>query len=477
MSPRASDKMTRGRDGVYFAAGQGAWATAHKGSDAPSLSDTGMQPKTPRPSGLRLGPASAASGRLAVPDPGTASPPFLTSIRPEAQRGSRGISSEALKILHGIAALDTEKGGPSACVTALCDKLACIADRVTLLSTVCDNRSRVLAPSKAVDLQLVKGYHVLGSDYSPAMRAWLRENGCKYDVMHSNGMWLPPNLYLRKAATEAHKPLIISPHGMLQEAALQRSSWKKRIARRLYEDANLRAAACFHATSPAELQSIRDCGLRQPVAVIPHGVSLDEYAPPSEKRADPTRNVVFLGRLHPHKGLETLLRAWTMHSPGVWKLLVAGNGPEHYRKKLQAEIEALNLQSSVRLCGPVYGETKSKLLADAQVLVLPSKSENFGLVVAEALACGTPVIATKGAPWRDLVEWRCGWWIDVGVAPLAEALKEAMSLPPEKLGEMGQRGRQLIETKYRWDRAARQMIEVYQWLLDGGDKPKCVMTY
>ena len=93
--------MTRGRDGVYFAAGQGAWATAHKGSDAPSLRDTGMQAKTPRPSGLRLGPASAASGRLTVPDPGTASSPFLASIRPAAQRGSRGILLEALR-LRGI---------------------------------------------------------------------------------------------------------------------------------------------------------------------------------------------------------------------------------------------------------------------------------------------------------------------------------------------------------------------------------------
>jgi hypothetical protein len=111
--------MPRGRDGVYFAAGQGAWATAHKGPDAHNLRDTGMQPKTPRPFGLRLGLASAvrqahrpepfglelraerqrrgaASGLLTVPDPGTASSPFLASIWPEAQRGSRGILLEAL---------------------------------------------------------------------------------------------------------------------------------------------------------------------------------------------------------------------------------------------------------------------------------------------------------------------------------------------------------------------------------------------
>ena len=88
--------MPRGRDGVYFAAGQGAWATAHKGSDAHNLRDTGMQPKTPRPFGSRLGLASAASGLLTVADPGTASSPFLASIWPEAQRGSRGILLEAL---------------------------------------------------------------------------------------------------------------------------------------------------------------------------------------------------------------------------------------------------------------------------------------------------------------------------------------------------------------------------------------------
>ena len=381
------------------------------------------------------------------------------------------------KILHGIAALEVDKGGPSACVTALCEKLACFADSVTLVSVVYSHASRVLAPSQAVRLQLIRGRRMLGWGYSPAMCGWLKENARKYDIIHSNGMWMFPNLYLRRAAVEAHKPFVISPHGMLQRAALQRSFWKKRIARRLYEDTNLYAADCFHATCLAELQSIRDCGLKQPVAVIPHGVNLDEFEPSRPKEESRTRNVVFLGRLHPHKGLETLLLAWDRlkRTSAGWKLLIAGPGREHHRKKLRRDIRVLNLHSTVNLLGAVYGETKSKLLRDAHVLVLPSKSENFGLVVAEALACGTPVITTKGAPWRDLEEWRCGWWVDIGVEPLVKAFEEAMSLPPGKLTEMGQRGRQLVHAKYTWGRAASQMVAVYQWLLGLRAKPQCVM--
>jgi glycosyltransferase involved in cell wall biosynthesis len=108
--------------------------------------------------------------------------------------------------------------------------------------------------------------------------------------------------------------------------------------------------------------------------------------------------------------------------------------------------------------------------------VLPSKSENFGMVVAEALAARTPVITTKGAPWQELETHRCGWWIDMGVESLIEALEKAMSHSPVELHEMGRRGRQLVEEKYTWDRVAGQMIEVYEWLLGRGPRPDCVVT-
>ena len=382
----------------------------------------------------------------------------------------------SLKILHGISSIEAEKGGPSSCVRALCEELAGAACQVTLLSAFYGAAPSEVAACAPAELRLVKGWSVLGRGFAPAMDTWLRRNARRYDLIHSNGMWMPQNMYLRRAAVRAGKPLVISPHGMLSGAALKRSAWKKAVARRLYEDANLRAADLFHVTSMAELQSIRDWGLRQPVAVIPHGVSLTEFTPPQAEAMEERRNVVYLGRLHPHKGLSALLEAWSLlngESAG-WQLVIGGPGPRRYRRKLEGQVAALGLKSSVGLCGPVYGKRKVELLKGAHVLALPSESENFGLVVAEALACGTPVVATRGAPWQDLEERRCGWWVEGGARPLAAALKEAMSLCPAERAEMGRRGRSLVEAKYARGGAAGRMMEVYQWLCGAGPRPRCV---
>ena len=98
----------------------------------------------------------------------------------------------------------------------------------------------------------------------------------------------------------------------------------------------------------------------------------------------------------------------------------------------------------------------------ADLFVLPTFSENFGVVVAEALSHGLPVITTRGAPWADLETHGCGWWVDIGVEPLAEALREAMSLTDEERRAMGENGRRMVEAKYRWESVAQEMEKVYK---------------
>jgi glycosyltransferase involved in cell wall biosynthesis len=107
---------------------------------------------------------------------------------------------------------------------------------------------------------------------------------------------------------------------------------------------------------------------------------------------------------------------------------------------------------------------------------LPSFTENFGVAAAEALACGVPVVTTKGAPWEEPRTRQCGWWIDIGVEPLAAALREATSLSDQERHEMGQRGRHLVEEKYSWPQIGRDMLSVYHWVLGAGAKPECVQT-
>lgn len=303
------------------------------------------------------------------------------------------------------------------------------------------------------------------------------------DIVHSHGVWMMQNREARIAALGAAKPLVISPRGMLEAWSLAHGAWKKRLAWLLYEGKNMRAAAAFHATSSAEAESIRALGLRAPIAVIPNGVA----CPPPD--AIPARSVLdsafpalrdrrfclFLSRLHPKKGIELLLAAWARETSGR-VLLIAGPGDESYRAVLAKLACESGCESRVILAGMVEGPTKAALLAHADLLVLPTHSENFGMVVAESLAHGTPTITTKGTPWRDLATHRCGWWIERDADALLAALNESAAMSIAQLREMGAHGRNLVESKYSWHRVGRDMAAFYRWLVQGADRPSFVIA-
>ena len=191
--------------------------------------------------------------------------------------------------------------------------------------------------------------------------------------------------------------------------------------------------------------------------------------PPSQ------RVVLSLGRVHPKKGLARLVRAWSKveaSCPG-WRLRIAGPPEAGHDDELRALATALGL-TRVFVEGPIYGEAKTIAYRDADVFVLPTLNENFGLTVAEALAAGTPAISTKGAPWSGLDGEGCGWWIDHGVEPLAAALAHAMALPRGALKAMGDKGREWMKLRFSWDRVADDMLDVYLWLARGAEPPPAV---
>jgi glycosyltransferase involved in cell wall biosynthesis len=228
------------------------------------------------------------------------------------------------------------------------------------------------------------------------------------------------------------------------------------------------AAVCFHATSEQEYQEIRAFGLRQPVAIIPNGIDIPT---PREKSAN-QRTVLSLGRIHPKKGLDILLRAWAMLERDWpdWQLRIVGPseaGHDAFLKSLSRELRL----SRVSIEGAVYGAAKNEIYNATTVFVLPTLNDNFAITVAEALAAGIPVIATRGAPWSGLVEERCGWWIEHGVEPLAVALADAMARPADELSVMGARGRAWMARDYSWSRAGRDVVELYSWLTGAAAVP------
>jgi glycosyltransferase involved in cell wall biosynthesis len=185
--------------------------------------------------------------------------------------------------------------------------------------------------------------------------------------------------------------------------------------------------------------------------------------------------LLFLGRIHPVKGVDILLRAWhaVEHRFCDWELHIAGPDNGDYLTAMQALATQLRLERVIFL-GPLFGEEKLRAYRAASLFVLPTHSENFGMTVAEALAAGTPVVVTKGAPWRGLEDQCAGWWIDIGVDPLAACLEQALAMPAKHLAEMGRNGREWMLRDYSWERIGAQFLATYGWLLDGGEPPAWV---
>jgi glycosyltransferase involved in cell wall biosynthesis len=309
---------------------------------------------------------------------------------------------------------------------------------------------------------------------SPAMHRWLRERaqGRSMDLLHNNGLWMMPNVYPGCVARRYSVPLVVSPRGTLAEWAFRRGSSVKRVFWPFMQQPALAVTTCFHATGESEYEDIRRMGFRQAVAVVPNGIDI----PPSkEARGAMLRTLLFLGRVHPIKGLDLLLRAWQVVSPRFpeWRLRIVGPDDRGYHPRMQSLAAQLRLER-LEFCGPLYGDSKLEAYREADLFVLPTHSESFGMAVAEALAAGTPAIVSKGAPWNGLGSHGAGWWIDMGLDPLVACLEKALRCSPGELRAMGERGRMWMEEDFCWLRIGEMMARTYRWILAGGPAPSWV---
>ena len=307
--------------------------------------------------------------------------------------------------------------------------------------------------------------------FAPHMKKDIELLG-KMDVYHAQGIWRWHTYSLIDAAKEMGAPYLITPRGMLYPQDIKKAnSLFKKISLKIRLLKDLNHAACVHVTCIDELKYCRALGIKSPIAVIPKPVEIKDY---KYRKEDNVCRLGYLGRLSKRKNVESLIYAFSelQTNKTSVELLIIGSGDEEYQKYLSNEVKRLALKN-VRFTGFLNGDEKNKAIASCSVLAMPSEFENLGNVVLEGLVRRIPCIATTGAPWQELNTENCGWQVPFSQKDITKAISLAMNTSCDKLKEMGENGRKLMERRYSVDAVAKDMKALYEWVL-GGEKPPFV---
>ena len=301
--------------------------------------------------------------------------------------------------------------------------------------------------------------------YAPGM--WRESGRLVYEasVVHGHGFYVAPNWVLGREARRQGKPLVYHPHGMFEPWILARSRGKKCVAHLLFENANFRHVGMWRALTEKEAGQVRAQGITTPVIVCPNGIDLTVFdAVPELRHAKAAgkrrRQLLFLARLHPKKGLPMLLKAWAGLPARLregWEIVIAGPDELGHRAEVVAAANELDLRADVRFTGSVSGSEKLDVLATADAFVLPSFSEGFSVAILEALACRLPVIATYDCNFPDLATTGGGWCVPSTEAGVRGALEELLRASDQERAQRGELGRGLVEQGYTWPHLALQL--------------------
>jgi glycosyltransferase involved in cell wall biosynthesis len=372
-----------------------------------------------------------------------------------------------LHVTQTIASLRASLGGPSRTVVELSKALGQRVD--TKVSIVTADRAAAgelealstrLAASAPISIRATRG--VLDG-----LRALAQASTAMPSVIHDNGAWLYSNVQAALAARALRIPAVVSPQGCLEPWCMAQRRWRKQAAMLLYQRWCLRNATALHATSELEARNIRALGIRQPIAVVSNGI---EPPPPATAQPEQAHRIaLFLSRLHKKKGLLELIEAWAAVRPPGWVLRIVGPD-DGYRQNVIDAVAKHGLHSDVELHGEVDNEHKWHHYRQAQLFVLPTYTENFGLVIGEALACGVPVITTTETPWAQIAERGCGWIVPPGGERLRVALAAATALSAERLAQMGASAVQWIPSEFSWSSIAARMRLLYGWIAAGASR-------
>lgn len=303
----------------------------------------------------------------------------------------------------------------------------------------------------------------------------------KYEILHFHGAW---TLHILPLVKKTNKPTLISPHGAFHQVSLQKSKFKKIVAKYLYMKRCYQNTDCIHALTLKEAKDIRSYGINKPpIAIIPNGIDLNDKLEFNEKlkkelldKANGKKIILSLSRLHISKGIDILIDAFAKvyKSNNDIVLFIVGKGDDKYTNSLVSKIKNLSLSKSIFLLGDMNGKDKNTVYDVADIFVLPSYNEGFPLTVLEAYRQNTPVITTTATPFEQIETLECGWYVDPTVNEIFTSLKEATKLNKDELKVMGKKGYHFVDDNYSIDMLIAKYKELYLWLLNGGNMPKFV---
>ena len=321
--------------------------------------------------------------------------------------------------------------------------------------------------------------------YGSAMKYQLEKEAPA--IIHSHGLWMYQSLLCSRYCSRHTVPYVISPHGMLDPWALSNSYWKKKIAKFLYENRNLRGASCLHALNQAEAKSMRIYGLKNPICQIPNGVDIplckESARPPWERVVENGKKILlFLGRIHPKKGLVPLISGWKLllrSHPALgskWSLVVVGWGQNSHEMELKKMCKSLGIENDIHFLGPLFAEQKTAAYQNADAFILPSFSEGLPMTILEAWSHKLAVLMTPACNLPAGFEQQGAIEIQPNAEDISRGLHNLFSLDDEERLLVGEKGFAIVQSSFTWDIVAEGLFSVYSWILGGGSPPLSVLT-
>ena len=358
-------------------------------------------------------------------------------------------------LIHYIPSLDRASGGTAAYMQLLAKELGKLVE-LHVVSHTSNN------PMKMENCEV----HNVASMCHPLEmnRQWIfLLHEIQPDVVHVNCCWIPACAFIQKWAQDLGYKVVLTPHGMLEPWIMKRHYWTRKLpALLLYQKEAVKNANRLHATAESEKENLLKLGYNDKIIVIANGVDVESIVMKQSWKRN--KEILFLSRVHVKKGINFLVEAVAQLKELLqgYVVRIAGEGDATYMEDLKQLAVYLGVSNLIRFEGGVYGNRKWKLFQQTDLFVLPTHSENFGIVVAEALASGTPVVTTKGTPWSELESEHCGWWTEVGTEATVQALRSFLSLTEDELETMGRNGRKLVEEKYSARKVAQEFVGMYK---------------